>query len=173
MWNGIVLGTLVVAALLVVAYVIANLRPGALPNEQVIPDEGQGEVPVGTPLTFQNDPPSSGTHFEQPAPWGLAEAVVEPGYYLNNLARGGIVILYQCATDCAAEQAQFADLLKRAPKDTQYNQVKVLITRYSQPLPAPVVALAWGHQLNLAAYDASTLLTWYKRFVNYGPNNGP
>lgn len=173
MWNGIVLGTLVVAVLLVAAYIIANLRPGALPNEQAIPDEGQGEVPVGTTLTFQNDPPSSGTHFDQPVPWGLAEAAVDPGYYLNNLARGGIVILYECAADCEARRAQFQDLLKKAPKDTQFNQVKILITPYSRPLPAPVVALAWGHQLNLADYDEATLLTWYRRFVNYGPNNGP
>lgn len=173
MWNAIVLGTVGVAIILVVAYVIANLRPGALPNEQAIQDEGQGEVPVGTPLSFLHYPPSSGTHYDQPAPWGLAAEPVAEGYYLNNLARGGIVILYECSSDCEAVQAQFQDLLKKAPKDSQYNEVKILISRYSQALPAPVVALAWSHQLDLPAYDETTLLTWYRRFVNAGPVKGP
>ncbi|MBP7693912.1 MAG: DUF3105 domain-containing protein [Anaerolineales bacterium] len=173
MWNTIVLGTLGVAALLVVMYLIANLRPGPLAGELVIPNEGQGEVPVGTELNFLQSPPSSGTHFDEPAPWGLAAEPVVEGYYLNNLARGGVVVLYTCADDCAAVEAQFQDLLKKAPKDTQYNTVKVLITRYTQPLPTPIVALAWGHQLNLPAYDEAVLLTWYRRFVNQGPANAP
>lgn len=173
MWNAIVLGTLGVAVLLVVLYVVANLRPGALPGEQAVPDEGRGEVPAGATLTFQNYPPSSGTHYDRPAPWGRAPDPVEEGFYLNNLARGGIVILYECADDCAALEAQFDDLLLKAPKDTQFNSVKILISRYSRPLPAPITALAWGHQLDLAAYDEATLLTWYRRFVNFGPANGP
>ncbi len=173
LWNAIVLGTLAVAALLVVLYIVANVRPGALPNEIEVPDEGRGEVPVGTDLIFQNYPPSSGTHFDQPAPWGRASEPLEEGFYLNNLARGGVVILYECADDCPALEAQLDELLQKAPKDSQFNTVKILIGRYGRPLPAPLVALAWGHQLNLTAYDEATLLTWYRRFVNAGPANGP
>lgn len=174
MWNAVILGTLALTVVLVVAVFIRNLRPGPLPGEQVIPDEGRGVVAEGVPLTFLHDPPSSGTHYDRGAPWGLAETPVPPGNYLNNLARGGIVILYECGTDCAALQEKFRDFLQNADLvETQFNQRKVLVTTYEGNLPAPLVALAWGHQLNLQSFDEATLLTWYRRFVNRGPNNGP
>jgi hypothetical protein len=173
-WNAVILGTLALTVVLVVAVVIRNLRPGPLPGEQVIPDEGRGVVAEGATLTFLHDPPSSGTHYNRGAPWGLAETPVPPGNYLNNLARGGIVILYECGTDCAALQERFRAFLENADLvESQFNQRKVLVTTYEGDLPAPIVALAWGHQLNLQAFDEATLLTWYRRFVNRGPNNGP
>lgn len=173
LWNAVILGTVAVTLLLIIASIINNQRPGPLAGETVIPDEGSAVVAEGAELTFLNQPPSSGTHYDQGAPWGLAEAPVTEGYYLNNLARGGVVVLYQCAAGCPELKAQFADLLKKAPKDNQFNLVKILITEYERPLAAPVVALAWGHQLALPAYDEATLLTWYRRFVNRGPTNGP
>lgn len=172
-WNALILGILGVAALLVVVYIVANLRPGPLPGEEVVFDEGRGEVPVGTPLTFQNYPPSSGTHYDTGAAWGFAAEPITEGYYLNNLARGGVVVLYECAEDCATLEADLQTFLEKAPKDTQFNTVKVIVSRYERPLPAPIVALAWGYQLKLSSYAEATLLTWYKRFVNQGPANGP
>ncbi|MCS6909483.1 MAG: DUF3105 domain-containing protein [Anaerolineales bacterium] len=174
MWNAVILGTLALTVVLVIAVVIRNLRPGPLPGEQVIPDEGRGVVAEGVPVTFLHDPPSSGTHYDRGAPWGLADAPVPPGNYLNNLARGGIVILYECETDCATLEEQFRAFLQNADLvESQFNQRKVLITTYEGDLPTPIVALAWGHQLNLQSFDEATLLTWYRRFVNRGPNNGP
>lgn len=173
-WNVVILGTLALTVVLVIAVVLRNIRPGALPGEQVIPDEGRGVVAEGAELTFLNNPPSSGTHYNVGASWGLAEETVPPGNYLNNLARGGIVLLYQCAEDCAAVQGQFTAFLENSDLvDSQFNQRKVLVTTYAGELPAPIVALAWGHQLNLQTFDEATLLTWYRRFVNRGPNNGP
>lgn len=176
LWNAIILGTLGVTLLLVIGFWAASQRPGPLPGERVIPDEGRAVIAEGSGSTpsYSNHPPSSGTHYDKPAPWGLAETAVPEATYLNNLARGGIVILYQCPTECPELEQQFAELLKKAPKDSQFNAVKILISPYAaRELPAPIVALAWRHQLDLQAYDEQTLLTWYRRFVNQGPNNGP
>lgn len=173
-WNVIILGTLGVALALVILFLIRIQRPGPLPGEQVIQDEGRAVVSAGSELQpYLNNPPSSGTYYDQSAPWGFAEEMVGPGYYLNNLARGGVVFLYECAADCETVEQQFKDFLKRAPRDTSFNQVKIVVSRYAGDLPAPIVALAWGHQLNLETFDEAILLTWYDRFVNYGPANGP
>lgn len=173
-WNVILLGTLGVALALVILFIVRIQRPEALPGEQVIQDEGRAVVTEGSELQpYLNNPPSSGTYYDKPAPWGFADEIVGPGYYLNNLARGGVVFLYECTTDCEAVEQQFQDFLKRAPRDTSFNQVKIVVSRYEGDLPAPIVALAWGHQLDLQAFDEATLLTWYDRFVNYGPANGP
>jgi len=173
-WNVIILGTLGVVLVLVIIFLFRIQRPGPLPGEQVIQDEGRAVVSAGSALQpYLNNPPSSGTYYDKPAPWGFAEEIVGPGYYLNNLARGGVVFLYECATDCETVEQQFRDFLRRAPRDTSFNQVKIVVSRYDGDLPTPIVALAWGHQLNLEAFDEPTLLTWYDRFVNYGPANGP
>jgi hypothetical protein len=172
-WNVIVLGTLGFTILMIVLYVILTQRPGPLPNEVIVPDEGLAVIAEGAPLpTYQTYPPSSGTHYDKPAPWGLALEPVSEGNYLNNLARGGVVVLYQCPAGCEELQQQFTALLEEAPKDNLFNQVKILISRNDR-IPSLIVALAWGHQLDLQAFDEQTLLTWYRRFVNYGPRNGP
>ena len=172
-WNIIVLGTLGVAVLLLVVYVLVNQRPGPLPNEQVIPDEGKAVIAEGAPLpVYRTNPPSSGTHYDAPASWGVAETPVSPGYYLNNLARGGVVFLYRCDAQCDERQQQLAEIYARAPKEPQFNTVKILISPYEN-LDVPVLALAWGHAMPLETVDEAALLTWYRRFVNYGPSNGP
>lgn len=176
-WNALILGVGGLTLALVGFYVFLNLRPGELPGEQVIPDEGKAVVSPGSALPeYRAHPPSSGTHYSEGLPWSTAEtdlsAVLAEGYYLNNLARGGVVFLYACPGDaeCAALEDQFRALLKAAPRDPRFNEVRILIGRYGRDLPAPIVALAWGRQLDLAQFSEDTLLTWYRRFVNLGPN---
>jgi hypothetical protein len=172
-WNVVVLGTLGVTLLLIGLYVVVIQRPGPLPDEKVIPDEGKAVVADGSPLPeYRNYPPSSGTHYGTPARWGISDTPVSEGNYLNNLARGGVVILYKCDAQCDERKQQLAAVVAKAPKDSQFNAVKILVSPYER-MTAPVTLLAWGYQLNLETVDEQTLLTWYRRFVNHGPTNGP
>lgn len=172
MWNIIILGTLGAFLLGIAAFVINSQRPGPLPGEQQIPVQGQAEVPPGTQINYSHQPPSSGNHYAQAAPWGLSTTPIEEGTFVSNLAHGGVVYLYECPNDdCAALQQQFQALLDKAPPDDQFNRVKILAAPYDGDLPAPIVALAWGHQLNQDGFNEALLLRWYRRFVNQGPNN--
>jgi hypothetical protein len=182
-WNVVVLGTVGLVVLLIGLFVWASLRPGPLPGELSapanFPDEGRGQVPVGSALTFLHYPPSSGTHYDQGLPWSTRGSdltqPLEEGYYLNNLARGGVVFLYECSDEeaCTTLVNQFQELLRQAVPERQFNQVKILVGRYGRPLETPIVALAWKHQLNLPAFDQATLQRWYQRFVNQGPIQAP
>ena len=170
LWNLIVLGGLGLFLAIVVGYTIANLRPGPLPGEQVIPDDGDGHLTAGVPLpAFRHDPPSSGTHYPQAADWGFATTVIPPSTYLHNLGIGGVVFLYRCTTPCPDLENELQDLFTSVPPDPQTGQKKVLITQYDKPLPSYIVALAWDHELDMVAFNKSTMLTWYKRFLNQGP----
>jgi hypothetical protein len=172
-WNVIVLGTLGVALVLIAVYIVVTQRPGALPNETVVPDEGKAVIADNAPLpVYRTNPPSSGTHYDTPAPWGSAAAPVSPGNYLNNLARGGVVFLYRCDEQCAERRQQLEAIYAKAPKESQFNTVKILISPHDG-LTSPVLALAWGHEMKMQTADEGALLTWYRRFVNYGPSNGP
>jgi hypothetical protein len=173
LWNGILLGGVGLVGLILLVSFLASLRPGALPGELEIADEGRGHAEAGTNLTFRSEPPSSGTHYAEAAPWGLATAPVPPGNYLHNLALGGTVILYHCATPCPDLERQLSDFYAHLQPDTNSKQAKILITAYEKDLPTPLVALAWGHQLNLQQFDAAVLRRWHKRFVDLGPEAAP
>lgn len=174
MWNIIILGTLGAFLLGIAAFVVNGQRPGPLPGEQTIPVEGQAEVPPGTQINYASYPPSSGNHYAQAAPWGLSTTAIDEGTFVSNLAHGGVVFLYQCLSDnCEAMEAAFQALIDKAPPDDQFNRVKILAAPYDRELPAPIVGLAWGHQLNLDSFNEDWLLRWYRRFVNQGPNNQP
>ena len=169
-WNVIVLGTLGAFLLIVAWFIVSNLRPGPLPGEMVILDEGSGHMDEGVTLpVFQHQPPVSGTHYPRAAEWGLAAAPVPPGIYLHNLGVGGVVFLYKCAAPCPDLEKKFQDLYAKAPPDSLTSNRKILITSYETDLPTPIVALAWDHQLNLAQFDEALMLRWYKRFLNQGP----
>jgi hypothetical protein len=173
MWNVIVLGTLGLFALAVGAYVVANQRPGPLPGETRVADEGAAVYPAGQALNYRHYPPSSGSRYAEPAPWGLASEPVPEGNFVTNLYRGGVVFLYQCAEPCPELEQQFQTLLDQAPPDDRFNSVKILVSPYERELETPIVALAWNYQLNLSQFDEAMLLRWYQRFVNRGPETLP
>jgi hypothetical protein len=173
LFNVILIGGSLLVVLGIVAYAIANQRPGALPGEQLIPDEGAGHVSEDTALTFQHYPPSSGAHYPSPVSWGVYQEPVRDGYFVHNLEHGGVVFLYSCPEDCSAVQQQFDALFEKIPPETTFNQKKVVISPYAGELPTSIVALAWDHQLNLDTFDENAMLLWYKRFVNRGPELVP
>jgi hypothetical protein len=172
-WNVGIIGTLVIFAALIAGYVIINLPPGPLPGEQVIGDEGAAVYPAGQTIPYQHYPPSSGGHYAAPAPWGFAATPVPEGAYVASLARGGIVYLYYCATDCPDVEQQLKDFYAKIPRDKTYNTVRAVISRYERPLPSQIVALAWDHELDLTQYNEDLMLRWYQRFVDQGPDVQP
>jgi len=172
-WNVLVLGIIVVFLAAIAWYVYANLPPGALPGEVVIADEGAAVYPAGQQIPYQHYPPSSGGHYADRAPWGFSSTPVPEGTYVANLARGGIVYLYYCATPCPDLEQQLKDFLKKAPPDKTYNTVRMLISPYQRQLPTQIVALAWDHELDLAQFNQDLMLRWYQRFVDQGPDVQP
>lgn len=171
-WNVILLGGGGLVVLIVAGYYIALAlsRPGPLPGEQFIPDEGTGDVPSGSALTFKHYPPSSGAHYAEVAQWGVYSEPVGEGVFVHNLEHGGVVFLYYCDTPCPDLEQKFEDLAQKVPPDSRFGSRKILVTPYDKSkMEAPIVALAWNHQLDLPAFDEAAMLQWYKRFVNGGP----
>ena len=172
-WNSVILGSIVLFLAFVAWYVFANQRPGPLPGELIIPDEGAAVYPAGQTIPYQTYPPSSGGHYADPAPWGFSSTPVPEGTYLTNLARGGVVYLYYCATACPDVEQQLQDFYNKAAPDKTYNTVRILISPYQRQLPTQIVALAWDHELNLPQFNQDLMSRWYERFVDLGPDVQP
>jgi hypothetical protein len=59
--------------------------PGLSPKHLTSPDKK---------VKYNSFPPSSGPHYQQPAPWGIYEEPVKQTILVHNLEHGGIVIQY-------------------------------------------------------------------------------
>jgi uncharacterized protein DUF3105 len=59
--------------------------PGLEPKHLANPDAN---------VTYNSFPPSSGPHYQQPAPWGIYEDPVKQTILVHNLEHGGIVLQY-------------------------------------------------------------------------------
>ena len=45
-------------------------------------------------MRYNSFPPSSGPHYQQPAPWGIYEDPIKQTILVHNLEHGGIVVQY-------------------------------------------------------------------------------
>jgi hypothetical protein len=59
--------------------------PGLAPKHLANPDAN---------VTYNSFPPSSGPHYQSPAPWGIYEDPVKQTILVHNLEHGGIIIQY-------------------------------------------------------------------------------
>jgi hypothetical protein len=145
-----------------------DLRYGEV---QSMPDMGADHVATGDYIDYEHYPPSSGTHYGETAEYGVHDAPLAPGYWVHNLEHGAVVILYRCDADCDARQAALQAFYDSAPPG-RFDNVKLVIAP-DERIAAPVVALAWGYQLNLAEVDPDALFGFYERFVDQGPEAVP
>jgi hypothetical protein len=132
-------------------------------------DQGNTHVPPGTPVNYTGPlPPSSGSHWPQPA------APVKAGIYdqqlpfeatTHNLEHGGIVIVYNGLS--VGEITQLKQFVTDTLK-TKYT--KVLLEPYTGLQGAKVTLLAWDWRLNLQSVDVTSMLKFIT--VHYdGPNS--
>jgi hypothetical protein len=146
--------------------------PTPIPTEYAVADEGVHHIEDGATATYAHYPPSSGLHYGRYLAWGFYEEEVPPEFWVHSLEHGGIVILYNCSTDCAEIEAELEQFMNTAPPDDVFNEVKLLISPNSL-IEHKVIALAWGWELDLQTVDHELLLDFYQRHVNQGPELVP
>ncbi len=169
------IGLVAVGVLLLGAVVWAALssrRPGAIPGDRIVADEGQNHVSTDQRVTYRSNPPSSGPHYSSPASWGYHSDEVLPEVWIHNLEHGGVVFVYHCPDGCPDLQGKLETLAGKLP-NSKYETQKIVVTSYAGELPGEVTALAWNHQLDLPAYDADLLTRFYQRYVDRGPEDVP
>lgn len=140
----------------------------ASPTEYSVPDEGKFHITVGDTGHYAHYPPSSGEHYGQPKEWGFYDEEVPAEYFVHNLEHGGIVILYNCSEACEGVKAALKAFQEIAPPEDQFNEVKLVISPNSK-IESPVIALAWGWELDLQTVDPDLLSNFYLRYVDRGP----
>ena len=133
-------------------------------------DQGHSHVNPGTPVTYTGAlPPSSGSHWPQPAApvkAGIYDTQIPAEATTHNLEHGGIVIAYDGLS--ADELAQLKQFVTNTLK-TKYT--KILLEPYAGLQNAKVTIVAWDWRLNLQTVDTTSLLKFIS--VHYDGPDAP
>ncbi|MEP7200915.1 MAG: DUF3105 domain-containing protein [Chloroflexota bacterium] len=137
-----------------------------------VPDLGAPHVRPGAPHAAYNSmPPTSGPHYDTPAPWGKYDQAVVEETWIHNLEHSGIVALVNCPSGCADLVDKLDALLKTGPQ-SKFGYVKLLITPYSKT-PQRLTLVAWTYYLPLADYDDALVRGFIAAHQDDGPEDVP
>ncbi len=129
---------------------------------------------VSAPHTpYQTNPPTSGPHYVQTAPWSISQTQIPDEQFVHNLEHGGIVITYQPSLpkDEVAKLEKIAAELTYNDKQQSNKGFKVLVT----PRPAnsaPIQLVSWQWSLDLQSVDAAKIQQFYRDHLNQSPEPG-
>lgn len=131
---------------------------------ETFPDEGNTHVAVGTTMTYDTDPPTSGSHYPVPQPGGFYASAIPAGYLVHSLEHGAVVVYYDAAVVPEADLAALEDLAAAHPGN--FSQV-VCVPRSDSIYP--VILTAWTRRLRLTQYDQTRIDGFVALFLGQGP----
>ena len=155
-----------------------TFQPVAQDVGQVVPDEGRQHVQAGTQVTYQHQPPTSGSHYSQagvaPVAWQTI-GTLQPEVWVHNLEHGGIVVLYNCPSGCDDLQKQLTTYVNNiVPAEPQYGEYKIIMSPYTEGMGTHKVALlAWDRIEFLDGYDQAKITQFYESHADKGPERIP
>lgn len=123
--------------------------------------EGAGHVPACTPVSYESNPPSSGTHFAQWAAWGAYESPLPRGYWVHDLEHGAVVFSYHCEDGCPEEVALAKKMLSELPEDKSCGAERRVLLTPDPLLGARWAASAWGVTLTATCFDRQTFESFF------------
>ena len=132
------------------------------------PVETGTHIQNGTQGKWQTLPPSSGQHWPAPAPWGPATQAYPPEIWVHNLEHGGVAVLFRDAGDSATAAAFARD----APRETRFNEVKVVDAPYAQ-MDHRFALVAWGWVDFMDTWSDEEALRFYAAHVDRAPEDIP
>ena len=134
--------------------------------------EGATHVAEGSTVNYCENPPASGNHYPVwLMDWGLHPENVPRERWVHNLEHGGIVLLYNCPSDCPDVVAQLTALRNSLQPD-RYNEVRVIITA-DHTMPKKLAALAWGWRWQGDTLDVPTVKCFIADRYDHGPESIP
>ncbi len=157
----------------------ASAAPGETPRlGQVTRDLGRSHVDVGSSVTYEFCPPTSGSHYNAPGSgpipdlfYAQDQATVPEGW-VHNMEHGAMVILYRCPEGCGtAAQAALGAVQSQLPASPICgfpSTANVVVTRFDS-MPTPYAAVVWGRVLFLNSLDMAQITTFYAQSADRGP----
>jgi len=109
---------------------------------------------------YNSNPPTSGLHFDQTAPWGTSDETIEDRMLVHNLEHGGLAIHYKDLPD------DDVDALVDFVEDTYEDGV---IAHPNDQIKSTIAIAAWGHLRTCESYNQNAVRAFIKARCNKGP----
>lgn len=106
---------------------------------------------------YSSTPPTSGSHRQSPATWGIKDSQEPNERTTHNLEHGGIVIAYR--PSLATEDVTRLKSLARGVSGTYH---KIVLEPYAQLTDAQIALTAWDWILKLQIYDETQIVKFIK-----------
>jgi hypothetical protein len=170
---GLPLILILVVAALVGLFVWGNRAQSPSSNTGLLgtqyPNLGQKHIQNVTDAhdPYNSNPPTSGTHYFKPDPWGVYTEEVPDEILVHNLEHGGIDITYQPSLP-ADQIKQLQDLYTSLPQSTTFNEVKLIVAPRAKN-DSPISLTAWTYLYNLNGFDQAKILQFYTDHLDKGP----
>lgn len=165
----IAVGVIVIAFVLVVIVrntIAENTVHGdlSIPDTSTsYPNQGQTHIAVGdSHPAYNSNPPTSGWHYVDPAPWGVYTNQLPDETLVHNLEHGGIWMSYKDPTN----QDIINQLLDIASKYPSH-----IIVEPRPQNDSPIAIAAWGHLLKMDTVNADVIYAFIRRYRKHGPEN--
>ena len=156
--------------LLALALVITGCGSGTSvgdgPEIETFPDEGNLHVAQDTPITYNTDPPTSGTHYPGAAEGGFYDTPIPAGNLVHTMEHGGIIIYYNPATVTLQQQAEIEAFLQPAIGD-----FSTVVAVPRNDLQFDIILTAWRTWLRLPDYDMDRIRDFTDVYIGHGPEN--
>ncbi len=147
-----------------------------VPGEQFFPSTGFEHVPAGQLVTYRNEPPISGQHWNgpvptsvgfapvtsAPAPWDIYDQPIRDEILVHNMEHGGIVIHYRTTT-----APSVVDELKEFVQQ-QPNFPAGYILAPRNILPTTISLSAWEWRLDINQFNEQIMSSFISAHYDEG-----
>jgi hypothetical protein len=124
-------------------------------------------VSAETQTSYNSNPPTSGSHTVETAPWGVSTTPLPDISLVHNLEHGGIVLHYRPDID-EAQRQQLATLAG----ELQRQDSKIVLAPRTEN-DALITATAWGKVLKQESFNSDELRAFFSANINRGPERVP
>lgn len=126
------------------------------------PNEGAlHETPCAS-LSFEQNPPTSGTHYSTWASFKTYDAPISRGFWVHSMEHGAVVLAYNCDVydgDCDALAATLAQFRADWTQDSKCSEAvrnRIIVTP-DPLLDVPFAAAAWDWSLKATCFDEAAV----------------
>ncbi len=129
------------------------------------PSQGVAHIRLGdSHPPYNSNPPTSGWHTPETAPWGAHRREIPDQVIVHNLEHGGIWISYRDPSN--------TELVDRLETLAGRYRSKVIVTPRPQN-DAPIAVAAWTRLMKLDEYDEDKIVRFIEAYRNRGPEQVP
>jgi hypothetical protein len=148
-----------------------TMREGRVPAQEPVWER----VPDDETVTYVENPPASGPHRAMWARYQIHEEAIDREYWVHNLRRGAIVIVYRPDAPTEVQSALRAayDAIPLYDPPGSARPVKLALMTPDPRLDDPYAVLSWGFMLTSSCVpDAAAVVDFAVRRVDRGYESG-